>query len=205
MTSPPTWATFRRGILLEFLVDYDPNVIPIPAPISDLLPQLLLNFTSWESSTRTAATNKAPIVEAINALRHAIEPCKWYKDSFVLLHHGPIPSGSSGRAILNYLANFQYSIYHGTFDDGLFQLTCVFSTEQNDTALADLDLLATFRVVSSAIGSAFPSPIHSLTSAGLRYFGINPTNHDPPPTPPTPLCLENCSYREFFLHANLIG
>ena len=93
MTSTPAFRSFRRGprIPLEFLVDHDPNVIPIPASLSDLLPQLLLNFTSWETSTRTTATNKAPIVDAINALRQSIEPCKMYKDSSVL----PFLSGAS--------------------------------------------------------------------------------------------------------------
>ena len=183
MTSTPAFRSFRRGprIPLEFLVDHDPNVIPIPASLSDLLPQLLLNFTSWETSTRTTATNKAPIVDAINALRQSIEPCKMYKDSFVLLLHGPIPSGSSGRAILNYLADFQYSIYHGIYDDGVFQLTCVFSTETDDSAFDTLALLHIFRVQNSS-----SNVLYSLTPEGFRYFGIIAADHIPPPAPPTP-------------------
>ena len=52
---------FRKGprVPLEYLIDHDPDVIPIPEPISALLPKLLHDFTSWEARTSALPANKA--------------------------------------------------------------------------------------------------------------------------------------------------
>jgi hypothetical protein len=178
---------FRKGprVPLEYLINHDPNVIPIPEPISDLLPQLLKDFTSWADTTSALPANKAATLQAIDMFRATIEPCRWFKDSFVLLLHGPLGEGLSGRRLAAYLADFKFSIYLGNFDDGLYQLQCVFTNEEDDDSRAALGLLPTFRITPGTIGSAFSPSIYSLTPAGHHYFGINPTEFLPPPGPPS--------------------
>jgi hypothetical protein len=188
---------FRKGprVPLEYLINHDPNVIPIPEPISDLLPQLLKDFTSWADTTSALPANKAATLQAIDMFRATLEPCRWYKDSFVLLLHGPLGEGLSGRRLAAYLADFKFSIYLGNFDDGLYQLQCVFTNEEDDDSRATLGLLPTFRIAPGTTGSAFPPSIYSLTPDGTRYFGIDtsvfllhppPATPGPPPLPPTP-------------------
>lgn len=177
---------FRKGprVPLEYLIHHDPNVIPIPEPISDLLPQLLKDFTSWEDRSTALPANKAATLQAINEFRSTIEPCRWFKNSLVLLLHGPLGEGLSGRRLAAYLADFKFSIYLGNFDDGIYQLECVFTNEEDDDSRAALGLLKTFRITPGTIGSAFSPDIFSLTPAGNRYFGIDPSEFLPPPGPP---------------------